>query len=301
MKIVFISIILLISLFLSAYVYANYTRTLLVLDMRNSPELPRRFRLSTDPLPATINTNGLAELKIAGGAQFSKAAFNKILHRINAKHIIVFDLRQESHGFVNGNAVSWYGVRNADNSSKTHADIEAEQARLLRTLASEEEVVINQLVQKSAEGEVKVVKPTEYRVHDTSSEEHYVTSLGHQYKRFYVQDYHAPTTKEVDRFIQTVNKISKSKWIYFHCRAGIGRTTVFMTMFDMMRNAKQLSFEEIMDRQAALGGKDLRVLPAKTHYKYQWAADRLQFLKQFYQYARDNKDHYQTVWSKWQH
>lgn len=267
--------------------------------MRNSPELPKRFRLSTDTLPAKINAKGLAELRIAGGAQFSKAAFNKILHRLNTKHIIVFDIRQEAHGFVNGNAVSWYGVRNADNATKTHAEIEANQASLLRELAAEDEVEINKIVQKSAEGEVKVIKPTEYLVHDTTSEEDYVTSLGHQYKRFYVQDYHAPTAKEVDRFVQAVNKLSTSKWIYMHCRAGIGRTTVFMTMFDMIRNAKQLSFEDIMDRQAALGGKDLRVLPSKTHYKYQWAADRLNFLKQFYQYARDNKDHYQTSWTAW--
>lgn len=300
MKTILFAVILILTLTLSAFVFANYARTMLVMDMRNAPpQLPKRFRMITDALPANINSTGLADLHIAGGGQFSKSAFKLMLERMKAKHIVVMDLRQESHGMLNDNAISWYGLRNADNANKTAAQIEEDQTALLTALGQEETVVVNKLVQKTAEGGIQKAQPTEYVVHQTSTEEELVTKLGHAYKRLYVQDYHAPQDKEVDRFIKMINKLSPDKWIYFHCRAGIGRTTVFMTMYDMMHNAKKVSLEDILTRQNALGGKDLRQLPSKTHFKYQWGVDRLKFITQFYEYARGNKDHFATSWTEW--
>jgi hypothetical protein len=72
-----------------------------------------------------------------------------------------------------------------------------------------------------------------------------------------------------------------------------------MTIYDMMLHAKKASFNDILDRQVAAGGKDLRKLMPKSHYKYQWHLARLQFLKDFYQYAHDNTDHFQTPFSQW--
>lgn len=299
MKTILLSFALLASLIVGAYAWAGYTRTMLVLDMRNAPELPKHFRMSTDSLPANINAKGLAELQIAGGAQFSKSAFYKLTSKINAKKIMVIDLRQESHGMLNGNAVSWYGVRNADNANKTMEEVEKDQSELLTELGDEEVATVNKVMQKNAEGEIKKIKATEYMVHQTSTEQELVTGLGHRYKRIYVQDFHAPSDKQVDRFITAINNVPPNKWIYFHCRAGIGRTTVFMTMYDMMKNAKQVSFDDIMTRQAALGGKDLRIMPPKNHFKYKASVERLEFLKQFYQYAHDNKDNFKTSWMAW--
>ena len=42
--------------------------------------------------------------------------------------MLIVDLRQESHGFLNGNAISWYGTRNAANEGKIGRQIEAEQS-----------------------------------------------------------------------------------------------------------------------------------------------------------------------------
>lgn len=281
----------------STFVWSSFSNPFLVLDMRNAPQLPRNFR-ATNVLPARINTTGLADLHMAGGGQFSKLAFVKILENLKAKKILVVDLRQESHGMLNSNAISWYGPRNSTNANKSISEIEAGQAALLAALGKEKIAVVNNLIQKTAYGKIEKVKPTEYVVHQTESEEAFVTSIGQAYKRIFVQDFHAPTTAEVNRFIEIIKKHPKDKWIYFHCRAGIGRTTVFMTILDMMRNAKQVSFENILERQKVLGGKDLTQLPeSKRHFKYQWAVERLEFLKKFYVYAHDNQDNFKTAWS----
>lgn len=283
----------------SAMVWANYSRTLLVLDMRNAPQLPKNFRATTNTLPAEINTQGLSDLRIAAGSQFSTAAFTKILQRLKTKKIIVIDLREESHGMLNNNAVSWYSPRDAANAGKSSSQIEDEQSQLLAALGEEEIAVVNTILKKSADGKIEKVKPIEYLVHQTSTEEELVTSMGHRYERLYVQDFHAPTNKEINRFVELYKTLPKNKWIYFHCRAGIGRSTVFMAMYDMMHNAKQVPIVDIFARQAALGGKDLTKLPEKNNFKYQWAVARLNFLKQFYQYAHDNHDNFNTSWTQW--
>ncbi|VVC75311.1 Effector protein hopD2 [Aquicella siphonis] len=279
--------------------WARYSQPLLVMDMRNSPELPRHFRTTSDSLPLNVNITGLSELHIAGSGQFSRASLEKAARRLNVKRFTVIDLRQESHGLLNGNAVSWYGPRNAENAGKTPGEIENDQSRLLVDLGSQEIAVVNKILKKSENGEIAAVKPAEYMVHQTTTEEELVTGMGHKYKRIFVQDYHAPTNQQVDRFIAFVRNLPPNQWVYLHCRAGIGRTTVFMVMYDMMRNAKSVSLRDILARQKALGGKDLTQLPARNHFKYQLSVDRLNFIKRFYEYAQTNQDHFQTSWSQW--
>jgi hypothetical protein len=271
----------------------------LVLDMSNSPQLPKRFRTFQDILSNQINTTGLKELKIAGGGQFSKLAFDKILERLKAKQIIVFDLRQESHGMLNGNAISWYGVRDAANAGLSPLQVEEVQASLLDNLSQQEMVTVQRIIKKSFNGEIEKSRPIEYFVHQVSTEGNYVLEKGSQYYRIDVQDFHAPTPNVVNQFLAIYKNLPKDKWIYFHCRGGSGRTTVFMTMVDMLHNAKKLSLDDILARQAALGGKNFGDLPPKDNFKYKAAVARLNFVKEFYQYAHENNDNFKTSFTKW--
>ncbi|MBX3709077.1 MAG: hypothetical protein KIT56_02150 [Gammaproteobacteria bacterium] len=294
-----LGIIVILLMVASTLIWARYTSPLLVLDMRNSPELPKHFRTTSDSIGDELNAEGLSQLEIAGGGEFSKSAFEQILFRLQAKKIVVIDLRQESHGLLNGNAISWYGLHNAANAGKSSTQIEEDQSNRLVDLGEQELAVVNKILKKSFDGEIKKVKTVEYLVHQTSTEEEFVTGIGQKYQRLYVQDYHAPSPKEVDRFIRIVKALPKNKWIYFHCREGVGRTTTFMVMYDMIRNAKKVSFADILARQMALSGKDLTKMPDKNNFKYQLAVDRLDFIKKFYEYARNNQDNYHTSWSQW--
>lgn len=295
----FIKLIIIFLLMTTCVFAKNSRETLLVLDMANKAALPKKFRTTQGTLPDHINTTGLAELNIAGSAQFSKSAFEEILQNLRQKKIIVVDLRQESHGLLNSNAVSWYGWQNAANAALTPKQVEQVQVKLLDDLEEKDIAVVNKILKKSGDGGIQSVKPIEYVVHKIASEEDYVKSMGSAYKRIYVQDFHAPHSKEVDKFLIMMKEFPKGKWVYFHCRGGSGRTSTFMLMYDMLQNAKKVSFEDIMTRQVALGGKDLTILPEKNNFKYRPSVERLNFIKQFYQYAHDNHDNFSTSWSDW--
>ena len=63
-----------------------------------------------------ININGLDNLNISGSQQFSKFNIDLILDFINTSlPIIDVDLRQESHGFVNGLPISFTNKNNNAN------------------------------------------------------------------------------------------------------------------------------------------------------------------------------------------
>lgn len=275
----------------------TFAQATLVLDARNHAVLPKNFRLSSDPVKIPVNTNGLATLNIAGGGEFSRLGFEKIKQQIKSRQLTVIDLRQESHGFLNGNAISWYGVANAENAGLAAAEIEKRQAALLSQLSTQNSAKVAIILKKSADGHIAKSKIVEFLVHHVASEEEFVRARHAAYQRFYVQDYHAPNAAEVDNFVNMLSQIKPEQWLYFHCRGGRGRTTTFMVMYDMMHNAKEVSFEDILKRQAAIGGKDLTKLPKKGSLKYKPAVQRLKFLKEFYDYAKENNDRFSTTFS----
>jgi predicted protein tyrosine phosphatase len=291
------TLVTIIACIVSSFAIGQFKRPLLVMDMSNSDHLPRNFRSVGDDLRADINKQGLADLRIAGGAQFSKMAFQRILTKLRQKHIMIIDLRQEPHGFMNSNAVSWYGPQNAMNAHKTDAEIEEEQTKLLEELSHQDIADVFNIVKKS-KGYISKAKAKQYAIHQVMNEGQFAEGAKQQYNRLYVQDYHAPDDQQIDRFMTIVKELPQGKWIYFHCRAGIGRTTTFMTMYDMIRNAKNVSFEDILARQHAIGGKDL-TLPATVAHKKTSAVERLAFLKKFYEYAKTNEDEFATNWIDW--
>ena len=287
---------------LSPLVRADYANVRLVLDARNVPELPRHFRTTAD-VPRNMNAQqllGFADLHIAGGAQFSELGLRQIIKRLPTKHITVIDLRQESHGFLNGNAVSWYGPEDAANAHKTRAQINEDQSKRLEALSKKKIATVDRVLKKSELlGEIASVKPVEFVVHWVMSEEDLVHKHHLRYQRIYVQDFHAPTNPEVDRFIRIIKQLPPQQWIYFHCHGGVGRTTSAMVMYDMMHNAKRVSLEDILARQRAIGGKDLQKLPSERSFKFAAAGERIGFLRKFYDYARENNDNFETSWSAW--
>lgn len=259
---------------------------LLVLDARNTDRLPKKFRVATD-------------LHAAGSAQFSERGLLNGLERIRSRTVTIVDLRQESHGFLNGNAMSWYGKHDAANAGLTSHQISEREGKLLASLAKNKFATVYNILKKSEDGTITSAKPQDYVVHSVSSEQDIASKHHLKYQRIYVQDFHAPHPKAVDQFIKLVRKLPHDQWLYFHCRGGSGRTTSFMAMYEMMRNAKNTSFEEIMAHQHQLGGKDLTKLPDENSYKYAAALERLNFLKKFYEYAKSNEANSGEAWSEW--
>ncbi|WP_242841893.1 fused DSP-PTPase phosphatase/NAD kinase-like protein [Clostridium beijerinckii] len=126
------------------------------------------------------------------------------------------------------------------------------------------------------------------------TEEALSKSLGMGYLRITVTDHEKPLDDQVDLFVESVKNLPQDTWLHFHCRGGAGRTTTFMAMYDMMHNAKNVSFEDIMKRQTLIGESDLLKGEDQDESK-----DRSNFMNVFYNYCKDNKDGFQTSWSEW--
>lgn len=281
----------------------NLPETILILNMDNEAVLPKKFRTTQDAFEGetkqSVSRLGFDQLRISGSAQFSDKALTAIIERLNnPKNLYILDLRQESHGFINGAAVSWYGVKDWANVGKTLRQIEEEEQTLLKNILTAKTANIALTFVKEPEGQSLPIieKSVRVDVKDVATENQLVNKHQATYIRFPVTDHVMPTNEIVDQFVYLIKQMPQDRWIHMHCAAGIGRTSTFMVMLDMMKNAKQVSYSDILERQLLIGGRDLRK-PSKSQWKAKAIADRTRFLEEFYDYCRTNQDNYQTPWS----
>lgn len=209
-------------------------------------------------------------------------------------HIFIIDLRQEPHVFLNNKAISWYGFRNQV-TNKLEQQLIAQLSRL-------KTVKIYKGINKLDEGYFIPKNYIYIPVNTIQTEQQITTKLKVKYKRFLVTDHYAPEPKQVELFIEFLKKLPPKYWLHFHCRGGKGRTTTFMVLYDIIKNANVLSLEEILNRQQYLGGIKLSTYQFKMHNK-KWkepaAKERYKFIKNFYNYVLDPKGYNFTTWSKW--
>lgn len=296
-------LILLTLLFPSILLAAEIHAPFLALDAANVSQLPKNFRTTEDALLAhgKVSTLGLKDLHAIGSGQFSSAMLEMVLKKLPQEiSILDVDLRQETHGFVNGNAISLYGKSNWANLGKTNQQIQTEEQTFINQLKQMPEITASKIDKKSQPKPVYV--PFVFPVKSVSTEADLVKHYHLKYERIYVTDHCKPADEKVDQFIRLVKKLPKNTWLYFHCRAGVGRTTTFMSMYDMLHNAKKVSYEDILKRQGLIGGKDFLKLTEKPLdiKRDTCAKERSKFLKSFYEYCRVNQgNHYATSWQEW--
>lgn len=274
---------------------------MLILNMLNEDALPRHFRTCQSPISSEVDRmpslEGLDRLRISGSGQFSQLSWQSIKRA--TRHPGPFfdvDLREETHGFLNGSAISLYASRNSGNSGKSDAAIHQEEDAWLEELAKKETIILREVTEKE-EGYIIKTKPLHFIVCEVSSEKNFMKQAANGYLRLYVTDHDAPATEDVDRFISFVRQLPLSAWVHFHCSAGQGRTTTFMCMYDIMHNAKKVPLEDILLRQHLIGGANLLKTYEPLFWKHVYANRKRNFLKNFYQYAQENQDGFATPWS----
>ncbi len=294
---------LLAFLALPLFLMASVHNPVLILDDVNKDVLPRNFRSCRNPLPegSTVSREGLDTLRISGSAQFSELGLGALLKKIDViDQLIVVDLRGESHGFINGNAVSWFVERNMINIGKSDNEIKRDELKLLDQVRAQQQITITEVLSMINYDTIKDTSLLILKVASVADEEEITKKAHVGYKRFFVQDHKAPSDEQVDEFISFVANKPANAWLHFHCKAGKGRTSTFMSLYDMLLNAKKLPFEAIMQRQQQLDG-DYNVLHlgSPSTWKYPYTVARAEFLKRFYQYARENADDFKTSWTSY--
>ena len=97
----------------------------------------------------------------------------------------------------------------------------------------------------------------------------------------------------VDYFIESIKSQPQNSWLHFHCKEGIGRTSTFMIMYDIIKNYKEVGADDIIKRQLALANFD------ENNLKSFYNNERMAFLNKFYDYCKANGDSFNMKWSEW--
>lgn len=228
---------------------------------------------------------GLRELHASGSGQFSCEGLQAILDKIGEYHVVVVDLRQESHGFLNGMGITWYCPKNWINKGKTRQEIEKEENDLLEGLLQEQQHILYQKTPRSHDT-LESIFPLKVPVLEVMSEEALCKKANSGYFRIPVTNHMRPSDDEVSRFVEFVRSLPPLTWLHFHCSAGEGRTSTFLVMYDILQNAKDLPFHDILKRHSLLGGSDFLAPPNYRHWKHPLKEEKKAFLLQFYKSCR---------------
>jgi len=277
---------------------AQTDKTVLIINAENKAGLPRDYR-STAKHGKLSSAVGLEKLRSSASGQFSARQLDTILTQTGGSPLIALDLRQESHGFVDGTAVSWFAPRNNGNLGKTPAQIRQDETDLLAGLAQQQKVTVQKITDKSSDARIEGTEPVSLPARDVQSEEQLVTAKGATYLRVPNTDYVSFTDANIDQLVTFWQNRPPDSWLHLHCNAGAGRTTTALALFDMLENATVVKFRDILDRQEQLGGADLLSIRSKPQWRYDAQTERAEFIRRFYQYAREHPRGEGETWSSW--
>lgn len=258
----------------------------LVLDTSKYNDMPKRFRKSSNLEGMQNNNNvslkGLDKLNISGSQQFSEHNLPLVIKSIGTSlPITVVDLRQESHGFINGMPVSWANSKNNANVGLTRDEVISKENSNLNSIK------LNVPITFYNHQKLTVV-PTK-----VENEDKLVTSNSLSYLRIPVTDTKLPTDDMVDYFVDSIKSQTENTWFHFHCKHGIGRTSTFMIMYDMIKNSKDVPADDIIKRQLLLADFD------EDHIQSFYKNERIAFLQNFYKYCKENSSDFNIKWSEW--
>lgn len=241
---------------------------------------------------------------VSGSAAPSEAGWAEIKTKImglsegQATTVLDLDLRQESHGYLDGDAITLSEVHDWVNLGKTQEEVlvsEHEWLENLSTLSTVSSVITSDAF-KQGNYNSGIALP----VSEVKSEAEVVKAQGFQYQRLTIPDHRAPDPETVDQLLWILDHLPKNTWVHVHCRGGDGRTTTVMAMMDMLKNADKDSFDEIISRQASVYPYyDLRHIKQSDPVLVPYYEERLAFIQSFYAYAKARLAGNTLSWQAW--
>jgi len=246
------------------------------------------------------NLQGVEALRISASAQPRETGWQAIADylAISPEQIYVVDLRQENHGYLNGNAITLCNHYNWINLGKTKDEVIFAERHWLNELALFSMIGNILTIDEFTRKEYTAGKNID--VESLHSESELLKKAGFNYLRLAVTDHRSPLVDDVDVFVGLVNALPTNGWLHIHCRGGKGRSITFLAMYDMLQNADKVSFEDIIARQAAIPPfYDLTQIVRDNSELTPYYFERLIFLGDFYEFSQQRLGGGEQSWSQW--
>jgi protein tyrosine phosphatase len=242
-----------------------------------------KSEITKDGMPRNFRDLSIIGINAIASAQFSEDELQKLRQKYLNEKIVIVDLRQESHGFINGKPVLWRSYFEKINQNKEISEILSDEKSRLNAAKKDHEIVINEVVKRDKEsGWYEDVAPKIVTVNQAISEKDLAQKNGFEYQRFSIRDFDIPKEKEFSRMINFIKNLPEDKKIYVHCAGGRGRTAMFLVILDIIKNGKKVELEEIFKRQNKLGGARLDEISKEEAWSKKLASERLKMLEDFY-------------------
>jgi hypothetical protein len=162
---------------------------------------------------------------------------------LSGGQLYLVDLREETHLYFDGWAVSWYADKDFANVGQSLEWIVAEEkARLAVITAVPETKMFCITPEDKKMGNVTPTGYSEVAVKLALTEEGVALSLPAAFRPKYIRipvtDHCMPSEEALNRFVNLCKSLKPSDWVHCHCHGGDGRTTTFLSLFDMVHWAK---------------------------------------------------------------
>jgi len=223
-----------------------------------------------------------------GVAQPTESKLQEIMQRndIKPEHLILIDLRGEPHIFIND--YGYYLERQPFDNIQALFDYEE---KLVDNINAGIPVEVKERVASMEDGK-RVVEylPLEVPAESTATTEQRIAKkLGVHYIRIANNDGEVPTMDNIYTFIRIIAPLLKdpNNRFVIHCYAGLGRTSFFATVLDILVNARRDTFDTILARQAEKFEKDFAA-------KKEVVSKKARVLYKVYDYIRNNTDDFAT-------
>lgn len=104
------------------------------------------------------------------------------------------------------------------------------------------------------------------------------------YKELKIMSKWIPDSEQTQQVIDFVQSLPQEAWIHAHCKNGKGRTSLFLVMLDIIRNAPNVSLEDIVARHHAAGSENLldTTVWENGTYSQEQLTTRRAFIEEFY-------------------
>ena len=244
---------------------------------------------------------GLDELKVSASSDFSDAELDSLVTEIRKLHdgpITVIDLRKESHALLNGYHVSQYGKYNWANIGLSRETIIAQEDEVFHGLMGQQLT----MGEMSSKNDYEPVNPITIDVTSAETEAEACAKRGLGYQRFTALDHCFPDPRSMDDFITFARNLPADTWLHFHCQAGKGRTTLFLVVYDFLRNP-DVAEKDVVYRHYLQGGNFMYYQgddADEKAWKVPLAKEKAAMVPLVYQYIQENLPQgFPLTWKQW--